>query len=424
MNHTRKQTARRWAGGLVATIAAFALFAGPLAVLSAPAGALAADKVTTKSGQTYEGDIVRELDDGTLFLEISIGEIKQRKIIPASDIAAIERDAVSPDDLAEEEEEARAIPEGATRVAFISLEEMVGPYFNKDAIERSVNILKEMPENEKPEIIVFVVDSGGGALYELELIIPYIKDEVRPYFRTVGWIRSAISAAAMTSWIFPEFYMMSEGNIGACTGYRTIGGKTQAMAGEELEEVLIWMERVSGWGGHPPEIMRAMQVYETLSADIDEDGDVTWYLDDSGEYLVSPENQILTFNSIQAKKFGLSRGTADTKEELADAMGLTEWVEVGHEADEYQREFRENVRIAETRTNELLAKMDIAINSATSSPNRDTAERFVGQARRYLRELRSLIRRAPSLELYQGMTPEWFDNIDRQLRQILNPQAR
>jgi len=414
-----------------AVIRRFSAWIGPAialaAVVLAPAISLAADVIYLKDGTKIEGSIERETDSA-IFVVIAVGDIQQHKLIRLTDVDRIERDAEAP---APAEPQAPgsdpsgtpSIPSGATRVAFITLEEMVGPYFNKDAIEHSVNILKDLPEDQKPEIVVFWVDSGGGALFELTKIMPYLTEEVKPNFRTVAWIRSAISAAAMSSWPIEEIYMMREGNIGACTGFSSGSGGTKAMAGEGLEQILALMEKYSIEGGKDPLIMRAMQVYMTLSCDIDEDGKITWYEGDQGQILVSPQNEILTFNALDAVKFGVARGIADTKDQLAKEMGLVEWVEVGQKADEYQQQFRSNVKKAEVELDELWQKLNIAVNFAGSAPDEKERDRQIGVARRYLKEMKAWINRAPSLEIYKDLTPEFFRDMDQQLKDLAKPKT-
>lgn len=393
-------------GACLAIVVAGVLAASP---------ALALDKVTLNDGRVLEGEITRELESGVIFIKIAGGQIM---VLP-SDIASIDRDHEMVREAEKAEQEA-AIPDGATKIAFISLEEEVGPFFNKDAIEKSIGMLDDLPESQKPEIVVFVIDSGGGALYELEKIVNYMNEEVNPRYRTVAWIRYAISAAAMTSWVIPEIYMMPQGSIGACTGYYMDGGKAVAVSGDDLEEVLMMMEQVSVWGGRPHlvQVMRAMQIFETLSATKHPDGRIEWFLSDSGEKLISPKNEILTFDAVESVEWGVAAGIADSKDELAKQMGCTEWVEVGEEADAYQREFRENVKNAQVKIQEHGQKLEMAIAFAEGAPTERERDRKIGEAVRHLREMKSWVNRAPSLEVYMGLTPEWFRNMERQIRDL------
>ena len=391
-------------------------------------------KVTLNDGTVLQGEVVRE-GDAFLILKVMVGEVVKQEFIRKSDISSIIRDApeasatdeavadTGPVVMKGEKDDAQAIPEGASKIAFVSLEEMVGPYFNTQALMRSMDILNNLPEEEQPDIVVLRVKSGGGALFELRQLVPYIRDQIETRYRTVAWIEDAISAAAMTAWVVDELYMMRKAAIGGCTGYRMMPGGAEAMEGPELEEVLMWMERVSTWGNKSPEVMRAMQVYATLSADIDENGKVTWHLNDSGEYMISPENEVLTMHSYEAEKFGVSKGTADTKDELARALGCVEWVEVGTDADELMAEFRENVKTAELELNVLFQQMNIALNAMNATPELRNKKRHLGRAQKLYDQMRSwAFKKAPSLRTYGQFSDqffEYYDEVFEDLRQQL-----
>ena len=391
-------------------------------------------KVTLNDGTVLQGEVVRE-GDAFLILKVMVGEVVKQEFIRKSDISSIIRDApeasatdeavadTGPVVMKGEKDDAQAIPEGASKIAFVSLEEMVGPYFNTQALMRSMDILNNLPEEEQPDIVVLRVKSGGGALFELRQLVPYIRDQIETRYRTVAWIEDAISAAAMTAWVVDELYMMRKAAIGGCTGYRMMPGGAEAMEGPELEEVLMWMERVSTWGNKSPEVMRAMQVYATLSADIDENGKVTWHLNDSGEYMISPENEVLTMHSYEAEKFGVSKGTADTKDELASALGCVEWVEVGTDADELMAEFRENVKTAELELNVLFQQMNIALNAMNATPELRNKKRHLGRAQKLYDQMRSwAFKKAPSLRTYGQFSDqffEYYDEVFEDLRQQL-----
>lgn len=422
--------------------------AGALAIVAlcvalAP-GAFALDKVTLKDGTVLEGTIERE-GDGFIFLLMKIGAVENRRLILREDIQAIDRDAQTP---VKEEANAPArpsdrastnarkpagtsIPDGAARVAFISLgdppdKDMVGPFMNADALERSIEMLNEMPEETRPQIVVLKINSGGGALIEIQKLSDVIENKIKPKYQVVAWIESAISAAAMTAYTVEDIYFMSKGNFGAATGFSMQGGRAQAIEGRELEEVIYMMEKIAERGGHNMLVMRAMQVEQELSADIDENGVVTWRPDLKGEYILNPKNRILTLNSIDAVKFKLAKGVADSKSDLMRLIvGDREWVEVGQQADEYQHEFRDNVLAAQNEINELFTKLQLEMDAAGRSRGDSQAlGRHVGAARRYLAQVRSWVRRAPSLEVYMGLTPDRLREIEEQIRDFQRQATR
>jgi hypothetical protein len=251
----------------------------------------------------------------------------------------------------------------------------------------------------------------------------YIHEEMKKDYRVVGWIQSAISAASMTVFNCEEIYMMREGNVGGTVAFQMNGGGAKALDGADLEGVLKGGEEISKRGKRNPLIMRAFQVFGELSADIDENGNVIWYKGTEGKYLVNPEDRILTLNSADAFKFGVSLGTADTKDELLRAMGIKEWKEVGPEADEYQHEFRENVTKFEALANKILAEFDLAMSAAGSGGGGDEKLRlmYIGRAEGKLKELQSAVRKAPSFEKYSQFNKEWFQDQFEALRKMKRP---
>lgn len=400
-------------------LAAFALSA----TLVAPADAFALDKIYLKDGRVLEGEIGRE-GDSFVYITIRIGGVEQQQLILRETIDRIERDVEAegaparPDAKQDPERKQRMIDSGATKIAFITLgdppNDMVGPYMNAGALRESIELL----EDDEPDIVVLWVNSGGGALSEIPRLRDAIVRDLKPDYRTVVWVESAISAAAMTAITVEEIYFMSKGNFGAAVAFTSDGSGAAALEGDQLEAVLRFGEELSKEGNHDPLIMRAMQKEMNLSCDIDEYGRVTWYDDLSGEQVVSTDSRVLTFNAIDAEKYGLSRGIADTKDELAALLQAGEWVEVGQDAEAQMVEFRENVARAEVEIGEAFQKLQIALEAGE-----------FGRARRYLGELRSWARRAPSWTEYSAggappLTRDVFRQIERQIDELRNNRRR
>ncbi len=402
-----------------------------LASLLLAASSFADDRVHLKDGRVLEGTISRE-GDTFLYITYFMGTVERTELVLKANIARIERDAdnstPAPADTpvparpaaepAADRTSARpaspASPD-ARRIAFISLEEMVGPFMNAGALRRSIDLL----ESDDPDIVVLVINSGGGAADEVQKLSDAIQNHIKPKYRVVAWIKSAISAAAMTAWTCEEIYMMPEGNIGAATAFFSQGAGAVAVKGEELEQYFRMMQRISARGNRDPLVMRAMQVPTNLSADIDPaTGKVTWRNDLDGQHIVSTANQILTLNSIDSVRFGVARAVAASKDELARHLNVDEWIEVGHDAEKLQVTFREDVKTAQLRAVELLQKMNIALRGGD-----------VARARSFLGQVKGWVRRASSLEEYGapdfGVPPlndEFFREVEKQLEQIAEQQ--
>ncbi len=378
--------------------------------------------VELKDGSVLEGRIDREGDD-FIYLVIKVGAIESSQLILKSNIKSITRDeAGAAADGSPKKDPAAATDgaDGAVRVAFITLGEggnkdMVGPFVNAGRLKAAVDLL----EDDKPDIVVLQIKSGGGYVNEVEPLSDAIHDYIKPKYTVVAWIDSAISAAAMTGLTCENIYFMSKGNFGAATAFSGGAGGAKAVEGEFLEQLFYLMEKISARGGYNPLIMRSMQVEQELSADIDSNGVVTWRPDSLGRYLVNPKGKILTFNAQNATQLKFADGVADTKDELVRLIvGDQEWIEVGQDASEFAVKTRDETFRAELEIASIFQKLQIAEEA------RDWAK-----ARRYLSDLKSWARRAPVWTEYNAkgafpaLNDEFFRQADEQLRKALQEDA-
>lgn len=407
-----------------------------------------ADKLHLKDGRVLEGVVQREGDDFVYFVT-KVGGIDKVEFFLKKDVSKVEReaagakpDAAKPDarsaatpapaqpaprPAAEDKDkkpQAAAPHDGATRIAFIELGDppldMVGTYMNSGALKESVQRL----EDDKPDIVVLQINSGGGYALEVPKLNEYIHKEMKPRFRVVAWIQSAISAAAMTAHVIEEIYFLPKGNYGACTMFSMTGpGQAKAAEGRSLEEVLFGMEKVSAMGRYDPLIMRAMQIEQPLSCDIDENGVVVWRGDVNGQYVVNPKGRILTFNSQDAVKYKFAKGVAETKDQLAKLLiGDTEWVEVGQDANKYQEEYRQVTHEAELAQNQMQLKLNQAMMQATQQ--NDAAERgkHIGQAKRIVSEMKAYARKSAGISTYV-LPEQFFKVMDEIFRKLADGQS-
>ena len=209
-------------------------------------------------------------------------------------------------------------------VFMLPMSGMVGEGFRSNEIEA---IAREADKLGPGQIIVLRINSGGGLGIEMERI-HFTIAEIKKRHRVVAWIEEAISAAAATASNCDEIYFMTDGTLGAMTGFA--GGV--ALQGEELRK---WLDSGGRWmqsGGRSPCIAWAM-IDDTVCLSYDKDpttGEVTWHCDLSGEFVLSDQKTNLTFTSSNAVHSGFADGIADTEEDLAQLLNLPKWVELGN----------------------------------------------------------------------------------------------
>lgn len=403
-------------------------------ILGLVAPAMAGDKVTLKDGRTFEGTITRE-ENGYVWMKVSSGGMEM--FFAPGDITSVEHDAATPrtPDPAAAAPAAKDAPpkarkSGVPRIAILTLgevdKEMVGVYITADSLKSIIPALEE----EGVTDVVFKIYSGGGYAIEPEKISDVIENEYKPRFRTVAWIESAISAAAMSMHCIEEIYFMPQGNYGACTMW---SGALVAAKGRTLEEVLYLMERISQRGHYNPFIMHSMQVSDPLSVTFDQDGKPNWSQDESGQYIVNPAGQILTFNAATAEKYKFSRGTARTHEELAKLMGYQEVEFVGEKvpgipwpvckADQELRKFRDRTRLDETHMRNYRDGYQSNVQVAQSVQDRQERGKFVGKARTFLDKIEATVKNNPNMAIVIGFGPDdfklWMAEQRRLLRDLM-----
>ncbi|MBL9030829.1 MAG: hypothetical protein JNM80_03870 [Phycisphaerae bacterium] len=418
-----------WSRLLVLAVAAMAVFL-------TPSRALAQDKLHLKNGTVLTGTIVREVN-GYVWFKVKSGDLEQEQFFKPDEITKVERDASRPAEdaapAAAPEQKPSSKPRvsaGAPRAAIITLGEggdkdMVGLFMTAKTLRDAIPLL----EADGVETVVFRINSGGGALLEIQKLSDVIHNEYKPKFRVVAWIESAISAAAMTAHCIEEIYFMPEGNYGACTGWF---GALQAVQGRELEEVLHMMEKISARGKRDPAIMRSMQIMEPLSCSIDANGDVHWYNNLEGQHVVNPKERILTFDAVQAAKYGFSKGTARDIDELGKLLGYTEVEWVGKtipgvpypvsRAEELQRKFREQTLSDQNKTREYLIQYNTSLAAARAAAPEERGK-FIGKCRDALDKIKRMVRNNPNMALFQlGIAPDrfkdWVDEREEELRAL------
>lgn len=424
----------------------------PLSTTPARAGAAlfelaATDRITLKSGKVVEGTILKELD-GYIWIRTKSSGIEREEVIAPTDILRVERAAApaapatpAADKPAEPTPAATPgtrISGAAPRAVVITLGgpegDMVGLYMTAKVLKDIIPTLEEElgPKGERERIVVFRVTSGGGLGLEVQRISDVIHNEYKPRFRTVAWIQSAISAAAMSAHCMDEIYFTPQGNYGACTGWF---GQLQAVKDRGLEEMLFQMEKISARGNHDPRVMRAMQIDEPLSADIDANGDVTWYQNEDGKFVLNRKGYILTFNAQQAKQFKFSRGTALTLDELRRAMNLTEVEWIGKptkgsiwpisKAEETNVRFRKQVKEDEERQNEYFTLFQVGMNLAEQlRDDKDRQAKVIKIARDNLDNIERMVRNNPNFALLIGLMPDQFKEWMEEQRKRLRDLAR
>ena len=281
-------------------------------------------------------------------------------------------------------------------VFVLPLSKMVGLEFRHEEMEA---IAEEADKYGPGQIIVLLIDSGGGSVVEMETIHDTLRD-IKKRHRLVAWIKQAISAACATAMHCDEIYFMTEGTAGAMTAFN--GATGQAWKDEKLDE---WMRRAGNWmseGGRSPYIAEAMiHAPNLLSYDKDPvTGQVTFYNDLSGETILSRDEENLVFTASLALDCGFSDGTADTEDELAELLDLPAWNEKSDVGRELAADWVATCELANRELRLLNSRLQYA-----GSGSGDPVE-ILGKRIKIYEQFIRWHSRCPNCAMMAGLPPE------------------
>jgi hypothetical protein len=295
-------------------------------------------------------------------------------------------------------------------VFVLPLQNTVGIYMRHEEMEA---IAKEADKYGPGQIIVFIIDSPGGLVTEMETIHTTLM-EIKKRHRLVAWIKEAISAACATSLHCDEIYFMTEGAAGAMTAF----GGGVAWSGAQLDR---WLQTAGEWaeaGGRSKYIAQAM-IHKPLSVSYDIDpvtGDRTFYGDTSGEFVLSDPSKNLVLNARQAMHSGFADGIADTEEELAKLLHLPRWHEKSDAGRKMAAEWIKTVDDANKAIPKLAARLGYE-NASVTDPRVRIATRI-----KILKEALMWHRRCPNVAVMQLPPAETIEReieeLEKQLRDL------
>ena len=289
-------------------------------------------------------------------------------------------------------------------VFYLPLDGGVGDEIRHEEIEM---IGKEADKHGPGQIIVLMINTNGGLVLESELIDETIQ-EIQKKHRVVAWVKKAISAGCTLAMGCAEIYFMTEGTAGSVT---TVRG-TQSVPEDEVQSNIIAMVNIAKRNGYSEHIARSMKLNKYMCS-YDKDpvtGDITWYGDTSGEFVLSDDQSNLCFNSSNALHCGFSKGTADTFDDLAKMLDLPEWKEVNDYGRTISKKWKDTCERARLEIQRLIAQRNYKGTGGGSEVER------IGALIRIDEELLRWIDRAPNIAMYTFGLPR--EQIEREIAEL------
>ncbi len=309
-----------------------------------------ADTLKTKDGRVFEGRVI-EQDDEKVVFEVNRFGATMARTFRRKEVADITKSKttkpvkpVKPKkktSIAEIPPEPKAPPiikYDKPTYYIIPFDGKVGTEVLAAYLERSL----EDALKRKPTVVLIEFDSPGGLVQEVSKLVAVIK-KYNGRLRIVAHVRSALSAAAITSLACKEIYLEPQAILGAATAYKiTAFGAPKAIS-EKFQSVWRAQARIAAEiGGHSQLVAEAM---------IDDRMELTFTKETDGDIIIESgsrntgrkskgrgdrktltvKGKLLTLTASEVVNCGLGNGVVDGYEQLGKKMGFTGWVECkGH----------------------------------------------------------------------------------------------
>lgn len=365
----------RLAGGLslgAAVAMTGALVAPAAAAVSAEASALSLDKLVLRNGKIIEGQILSENATEVRFNVMVAGISAPATFKKAQIIEIIRGDADPAPDVRDGEETDRVNPllnrgddapllsasTDAPRVYVINLKGEFGKSISPTPVRQAVQAARKA----EPDFLIVHLDnqwaySGGQELpNELQDNFDWftVADKIEPIFtkeielewekqpHVVFWVGNAMGGAAFLPFLADEIYMEPDGRIG---GIGTLEQMFEGVGDEVVRQKQrsLRLARAQGLAianGYDYRLINALaQRSYVLSFDINSgemfermpenpgelvltDNGKGGNIDTMDELVRGKGNDVLTLKADNARKLGLSSGTAGDLDELLELMGI------------------------------------------------------------------------------------------------------
>lgn len=404
------------------------------------------DRIVFRNGRTVEGEILEETDT-TIQMRIVVAGISTVTTYAKSELLEIQRGAAEQEappapaaapgstrqsDRARDRDARRDVAEDAPRVAHFKVEGQ----FGRDVSQTPLLQAFERARSVSPDVIIIEMDSesrgGFDGLFvaNIERMTPAIEQAIANGQRVVFWIKKAQGGAAFLPFVSPEIYFQNDGRLGGIGTLQSFDMGNKRVNEKQISLRLGHAEGLAITGGYAPELIRAMARQDYWLAFRIRGGEIEYMqrqptdaelsegwivLSDDGQgsnkdkmedIVRGRGNDVLNLNAERALQLNVSKGTANTLEDLAFQLGYgRDFQKVEIDSQRILTDWATRVDRAEETIQRTLK--DLEAHTQRGGNTRDP-RRAIGEEIRLLQQLRSTL----------GQFEEIFDPDGSQRAQI------
>lgn len=382
------------------------------------------DVLTFRNGRVVEGHILSETAT-SIEMKVVVAGISTTTTYSKTDVLAIERNVpkkvgAAPEATAKADEK-KDEPKTAPRsdAAKVYLLEVKG-IFGRDVSETPLSKAFDDAASMDPDVIVVRMDStqdngsGFDGLFRAEAMTPIVEKAIGEGRRVVFWIKEATVGAAFLPFVSPEIYFMSDGRMGGIGTLQDFDIGDERVNEKQISLRLGHAEGIAITGGYAPELVRAMarsdywlsfrsrggQIEYKMTEPTKEDLADGWILlsddgkgknEDSMEDSVRKKgNDVLNLDEQLARTLRVSKGTADTLDDLVFALGFgSNYTSLEGKGSKILEDWADRVDEARDTLRRLREQLEEA-NQGGGGRGEDAREQ-IGKQIRLLKDMRGLL---------------------------------
>jgi hypothetical protein len=264
-------------------------------------------------------------------------------------------------------------------------------------------------------------EEGLAEFDEYRELVNLFRDDLRD-FRQVMWVHDSVGFSSPIALAWDELYMGPTARLG---NMRVAFDKTNAdrssdddFRGKMSAAVMSWVKGFLEYGGYDLKLADAMIIKEHKLSATWRGRDVIWSLNDSGEYPVdSSDENTAQFRAKTAEDFGISKGTAETLDDLALILGYREFRVIEGRGEEIVESYIEDWRRLFDQTKTWFDDYQQHLGWAGGE---DTIK-WLGRAKSDLQRIVNAMNRYKAVEIRwqmeRGLNKFWFETEIEKLKE-------
>lgn len=305
---------------------------------------------------------------------------------------------------------AQAAVESAPSVYLIPMKGQMGTDINAVVYKKVIEEIKE----KKPDIVIIQLDSQDtdDALFsakgreeegfidfdEYRQLVQLFRNEL-PSFRQVCWVQDSLGISSMVAMAWGEMYMKPNARFGGLVVARKTGfdqWQDEDVRGKMTAAFMAFVKSFLESGGYSLVLADAMvQPKFALSATW-KGREVEWSLNDKGEYLVDgSDKRTAEFRAKAAEDFCISKGTAETLDDLALLLGYREFRVMEGQAEKWCEDYVTDWRRAYEDAKKLFLDYEQYMGWASG----EDAVKYLGRAKTALERILTYMDRYKAVEI-------------------------